>query len=179
VDKRGEKQMKDSCSSVSRLLEKYFDQEVTDNERLLVEGHLQDCLDCRNALRSMEELRTLMKFPVEEAVQKEGFPWVWQKIEREIRGIQEKQTWRQSFRSWLDVSPLFKRRIWIPAVATLAVLLLITAQIIFRKTPSYPGASVVEYLDSPTYNVMVYQSEEPKVTVIWLLEGPEKGQTTT
>ncbi len=39
--KRGEREMKDSCSSVSRLLEKYFDQEVTDDERLLVEGHLQ------------------------------------------------------------------------------------------------------------------------------------------
>jgi predicted anti-sigma-YlaC factor YlaD len=68
--------MKDSCSSVSKLLEKYFDQEVTEKKRLLMEGHLQDCLACRNALRSMEELRTLIKVPVEEATQKENFPWV-------------------------------------------------------------------------------------------------------
>ncbi|MGZ3604457.1 MAG: zf-HC2 domain-containing protein, partial [Thermodesulfobacteriota bacterium] len=40
--------MKDSCSSVSKLLEKYFDLEVMDEERLPVEGHLQDCLACRN-----------------------------------------------------------------------------------------------------------------------------------
>ena len=171
--------MKDSCSSVSRLLEKYFDQEVTDSERLLVEGHLQDCLNCRSELRSMEELRTLIKLPVEEAVQKEDFPWVWQKIEREISRTQEKATWWRSLRSWLDVFPLFKRKVWIPAAATFVVLLVITAQIIFRKAPSYPGASVVEYLDSPAYNVMVYQSEEPKVTVIWLFEEPETGQTTT
>lgn len=171
--------MKDSCSSVSRLLEKYFDQEVTDNERLFVEGHLQDCLNCRSELRSMEELRTLIKVPVEEAVQKEDFPWVWQKIEREIRRTQEKATRWQSFRSWLDVSPLFKRKVWIPAAATFVVLLAITAQIIFKKAPSYPVVSVVEYLDSPTYNVMVYQSEEPTVTVIWLLEEPEEEHTTT
>jgi anti-sigma factor RsiW len=154
------------------FLEKYFDQEVTDTERALVDGHLQDCPACRDVLKSMEELQTLMKAPVEEAVQKEDFPWVWQKIERGIR-LPEKRTWWQSLRSWLDITPISKRRIWIPAVATVVVFLFITAQIIFKKAPSYPDASVVEYLESPTYNVMVYQLEESKVTVIWLLEGPE------
>ncbi len=165
--------MKDSCSSVSKLLEKYFDQESSDKERLLVEGHLQDCPACRDALRSMEELRTLIKVPVEEAVQKEDFPWVWQKIEREIP-LQEKLTWWQSVRSWLDVSTLFKKKVWIPAVATVVVLLFITAQIIFKKTPSYPDASVVEYIESETNNVMLYDLEKPKVTVIWLFEEPEE-----
>ncbi len=166
--------MKNSCSSVSAVLEKYFDQEVTDEERFLVDGHLQDCLTCRDALKSMEELRTLMKAPVEEAVEKEDFPWVWQKIERGI-GLQEKRTWWPSLRSWLDVTPLFKKKVWIPAAATFVVLLSLTTQIILKKTPSYPEASVVEYLESPTYNVMVYQLEESKVTVIWLLEQPEGG----
>jgi len=165
--------MKDSCSSVSKLIEKYFDQEVTDKEKLLIEGHLQDCSACRDALKSMKELRILIKAPIEEALQKEDFPWVWQKIEKEIR-LQKKLTPWQSLRSWLDFSPFSRRRVWIPAAATVVVLLFITAQIIFKKTPSYPGASVVEYLESPTYNVMVYQLEEPKVTVIWLLEGPEE-----
>jgi cytochrome b subunit of formate dehydrogenase len=121
----------------------------------------------------MEDMRTLIKVPVEEAVREEDFPWVWQKIETEIR-FQEKLTWWQSLRSWLDVSSLFKKKVWIPAAATVVVLLFITGQIIFRKTPSYPDSSVVEYLESPTYNVMVYQTEQPKVTVIWLFEGPEE-----
>jgi anti-sigma factor RsiW len=170
--------MKNSCSSVSTFLEKYFDQEVTDEERFLVEDHLQDCPGCRDALKSMEELRTLMSAPVEEALRKEDFPWVWQKIEREIR-LQEKRTWWQSLRSWLDVTPLFKRKIWIPAVATVVVLLFISTQIIFKKAPSYPDGSVVEYVESQSDNVMVYQLEEPKVTVIWLFEGPEEERTTT
>jgi hypothetical protein len=121
----------------------------------------------------MEELRTLIKVPIEEAVQKEDFPWVWQKIEREIR-LQEKLTWWQSLRSWLDVSPLFKKKVWIPAMATLVVLLFITAQIFFKKIPSYSGASVVEYVESETNNVMVYDLEKAKVTVIWLFEEPEE-----
>jgi anti-sigma factor RsiW len=170
--------MKSSCSLVLTVLEKFFDQEVTDEERFLVEGHLQDCPACRDALKSMEEVRTLMKVPVEEAVQKEDFPWVWQKIEREIR-LQKKRTWWQSLRSWLDITPLFKRKVWIPAVATVVVLLFISTQIIFKKTPSYPDVSVVEYVESQNDNVMVYQLEEPKVTVIWLFEGPEEERTTT
>jgi hypothetical protein len=125
----------------------------------------------------MEELRTLIKIPIEKAAQKEDFPWVWQKIEREIRS-QEKLTWWQSLRSWLDVSPLFKKKVWIPAVATAVVLLFVTAQIIFKKTPSYSGASVVEYVESETNNVMVYDLEKSMVTVIWLFEEPEKGPST-
>ncbi len=169
--------MNDSCLSVSKLLEKYFDLEVVGEERLLVEGHLRNCLACRNALRSMEELRTLIRVPVEEAVRKENFPWMWQKIEREIRKEREKLTRWQFLRSRLDVSLLFKRKVWVPAAATLVVVLFITAQVIFKETPSSPSASVVEYLDSPAYNVLVYQAE-PKVTVIWLFEGPQKDQTT-
>jgi len=170
--------MRNSCSSVSTVLEKYFDQEVTDEERFLVEDHLQDCPGCRDALKSMEKLRTLMSAPVEEAVRKEDFPWVWQKIEREIRS-QKRRTWWQSLRSWLDVTPLFRRKVWIPAVATVVVLLFISTEIIFKKTPSYPDGSVVEYVESQTDNVMVYQLEEQKVTVIWLFEGPEEERTTT
>jgi anti-sigma-K factor RskA len=170
---RGERQMKDSCSSISRLLEKYFDQETTDEERLLVENHLQDCAFCQEALKSMEGLRALIKSPVEEALHNEDFPWVWQNIERQIR-LQEKPTWRQSIRSWLNISPLFKRKVWIPAVATAVVLLFVTTQIILKKTTSYPDASVVEYVESKTNNVMVYDLEKKKVTVIWLFEGPEE-----
>jgi anti-sigma factor RsiW len=170
--------MTNSCSSISTVLEKYFDQEVTDEEKFLVEGHLQDCPVCRDVLKSMEELRTLIKVPVEEAVRTEDFPWVWQKIERGIR-IQEKRTWWQSLLSWRGITPLLRRKVWIPAVATALVLLFVTTQIIFKKIPSYPDVSVVEYVESQSDNVMVYQLEDPKVTVIWLFEGPEEEGTTT
>ena len=167
-----------SCSSVSKVLEKYFDQEVTDKERVAVEDHLHSCPACQDALKSQEELSTIIRVPVEEAIQKEDFPWVWQKIEREIR-LQRKLTWWQSLRSWLDVSPLLRRKVWIPALATVVVLLFITAQIIFKKTPSYADASVVEYVESQTDNVMVYNLEKAKVTVIWVFDEPAKDQTNS
>jgi anti-sigma-K factor RskA len=165
--------MKGSCSAVSKLLEKYFDQEVTDEERSLIEAHLLDCHACQDVLRSVEKLRNLVRAPVEEAVQKEDFQWVWQKIERGIR-LKERPTFWETLQSWLQIPPLFQRKVWIPAVATITIILLITIPLLFKKNPSYPSLSVVEYIESQTHNVMVYESENTKVTVIWLFEEPEK-----
>ena len=165
--------MKDSCSAVSKLLEKYFDQEVTDEERSLVDAHLLDCHACQDVLTSMEKLRDLVKAPVEEALQKEDFPWVWQKIESGIR-LEERRTFWETLRSWLQISPFFQKKVWIPAVAAVVIILVITIPLLFKKTPSYPSPSVVEYIESQTHNVMVYELERPKVTVIWLFEEPEK-----
>jgi anti-sigma factor RsiW len=170
--------MKNYCSSVSELLEKYFDQEVTQEERALVEGHLPDCAACRDALHSMESFRNLIKSPVEEAVEKENFPWVWQKIERGIR-LKERPTVWESLRSWLDITPLLKKRVLIPAVAAVVILILITAPLLFKKTSSYSDLSVVEYVESGTHNVMVYELENSKMTVIWLFEGQEQEESST
>ncbi|OGP89314.1 MAG: hypothetical protein A2157_10435 [Deltaproteobacteria bacterium RBG_16_47_11] len=165
--------MKDSCSSISDLLEKYFDQEVTDEEGSLVDGHLHDCPSCQDALKTMEGLRYLIKAPIDEADQKENYYWVWQKIEKEIQR-EEKPAVRESIRRWLDITPLFRKKVWVPAAAAIVAVFLALAPSVFKKTPSSSEASVVEYLESQSYNVMVYESEKGNVTVIWLLEEPEK-----
>jgi hypothetical protein len=163
--------MKDSCSVLSELLEKYFDQEVTEEERSFVDAHLVDCHACRDLLGSMEKMRDLVKAPVEEAVGEEDFPWVWQKIERGIREEERPAFW-ETLQRWLQISPLSKKRVWIPAAA-MALVLFITLPLFFKKNPSYQNLSVVEYIESETNNVMVYESEDSKVTVIWLFEEPE------
>ncbi len=175
---KGGGSVKSECSFVSRLLEKYFDQEVTPEERSLVEGHLPDCSACRMALDSMHNLRTLIKSPVEEAVEKETFPWVWEKIEKGIQAKDRPGLW-DFLKSWLDVTPFLKRKILIPVVAAAVILILVTAPLLFKKTASYPTLSVVEYVESETYNVMVYELETPQVTVIWLFEGPEEESSTS
>jgi len=163
--------MKESCSAVSKLLEKYFDQEVTDEEKSVVETHLLDCQACQEVLRSMEELRNLVRAPVEEAVQKEDFQWIWQKIERGIR-LEERPTFWENLRSWLQISPLFQRKVWISAAVAVAIILIITIPLFSKKNSSLLDQSVIEYVESQTHNVMIYESENKKVTVIWLFEGP-------
>ena len=170
--------MTDTCSSVSKLLEKYFDQEATVEERSLVEEHLPRCPICSEALRSMENLRDLIKLPVEDAVQKEDFQRVWENIRKGIRP-KERSAWWETLLPRVDLSDLFRRKVWIPAAAAIVILILITGLLLFRKTSSPQGLSVVEYVESPDYNVMVYQSDKSKVTVIWLFEGPGKEASTS
>ncbi len=170
--------MKDSCSSVSNLLEKYFDREATERERSIVEGHLPDCPACQDALKQMERFRDLMKVPMEEAAEEDELEQVWYRIQRKIR-LKEESPWRESLRRWLDFSRLFQRRVLIPAAATVAILIFFTTSLLLKKTPFYPDLSVVEYVESQDYNVMVYESEKPRVTVIWLFEEPEQGESSS
>jgi anti-sigma-K factor RskA len=120
----------------------------------------------------MEGLRHLIKAPVDEADQMENFYWVWQKIEREIQS-KDKPPWKESIWRWLDVTPLFRKRVWVPAAAAIVAIFLALAPSLFKETPSSSDLSVVEYVESQSYNVMVYESEKENVTVIWLLEGLE------
>ena len=114
--------MKAPCFSVSELLEKYFDQEVTDEERSIVEGHLKSCTSCQDVLNSLKELRNLIKAPVEETLREEQFEWVWLRIREEIRR-EEKLTLWKSVQSWINPSRFFQKNVWIPAaVATLVLI---------------------------------------------------------
>ena len=169
--------MRDPCASVSELLERYFDRDVTDQERAFVEHHLQDCQACQAELKSLEELQTMLKTPVDEAARQEDFAWVWQKIEREIQE-REKPSWRDSVRAWFDLSFPFRRRVWIPAVAAALLIIAIGSPLFFKENPSQTELSIVEYVESHTNNVMVFESERENVAIIWLFEGTE-GESST
>jgi len=45
--------------------------------------------------------------------------------------------------------------------------------LLLKKSPSLPEDFSVEYVESKTNNVMVYEVE-PTMTVIWILEGTEE-----
>jgi hypothetical protein len=98
---------------------------------------------------------------------------MWQNIQREIR-LRERPSFRESLRAWVDISPLFRKKVWIPALATVAILVFVMVPTLFKNTPSPSALSVVEYVDSPSYNVMVYESEKSNVAVIWLFDGQEE-----
>ena len=167
--------MKHLCNSVSQLLEKYVDQEVTEQEKNLVETHLLDCSSCRDDLKSLEELGNVMKVPLGEMGQEEDFDRVWLKIRRGIRSEERPARW-EIFRSWLGLPVLHQKRVWVPAVAAILVLIFVTVPLLLKKSPSLPEDFGVEYVESKTNNVMVYEVG-PAVTVIWLFEGDEEEAT--
>lgn len=126
----------------------------------------------------MGNLRDLIKIPIEEVVLKEDFQRVWENIRRGIRS-QERPAWWEILLPRVDLSFLLRRKVWIPAVAVIIILILTTAPLLFKRFSSPSGLSVVEYVESPEYNVMVYQSEKAKMTVIWLLEEPGKEEPSS
>ena len=166
--------MKDPCSSVAPLLDKYFDGEASAEEKETIERHLTDCGACQGVLESMGRLSALIRTPVEASVEQEAFPWVWQKIQREIQ-VQPRTTWWESLRARLGPFLFPRRRAWVPAAVAVLILLSVSASFLFKKqTPSHQDLSVVEYVESSSCNVMVYESDQEQVTVIWLFECPEK-----
>jgi len=164
--------MKENCSSILKLLDKYFDSELNKEEISKIESHLKTCINCQDELEALKFLRQTMKKQVEEALEKEDFTWVWQKIERGIKS-QRKPTFLENLRLRLDISFFLKRKVFIPAIATICVLILILIPIIFKKKPSISDLSVVKYVESQTNNVMVYESDKTELTVIWLFETKE------
>lgn len=170
--------MKNQCASILKLLNKYFDQEDTPKERIFVEDHLKECLSCQKVLRSMKDLKSLINLQIREATRGEDLPWLWQKIERGIH-LQEKETLWPSIQSWLSSSPLLRKKVWIPAVVTIGSFLLMSTQLFYKKIPSHPDLSVVEYIESQTHNIMVYEFEKPKVTLIWLFDVGDKDSTVS
>jgi anti-sigma-K factor RskA len=125
----------------------------------------------------MEELRATLRAPVDEAAQKETFAWVWQKIEREIQ-TKQKPSWRESIRAWVDLFFPMRRRVWIPAVVAALLIIAIGSPLLFKEAPSQKELSVVEYVQSDTNNVMVFESERENVAIIWLFDETE-GEPST
>lgn len=167
--------MKDICSSISKLLDKYFDSEASQRERSLVEKHLLECSTCRRKLKLMEGIREAIQSPVAEALEKETFPWIWEKIEREIK-VKPKESFWEVVKERLEIILHLKKKIWVPVAVVTAILLILYP--LFKKNSSHFVPPVVEYVKSETHNVMIYELENVKVTVIWLFEESEMDPST-
>lgn len=159
-------------------MDKYFDGETSPKEQEMAEKHLKECPACRERLKFMSEVKVALQRPVMEASEKETFPWVWEKIEREIRFKPRWSLW-ESIKRVFEVTPLIRKKIWIPAAAVATLLLLLLSPALFKKNSSHLPLPVVEYIESKTNNVMIYELENVKVTVIWLFEETESDSSAS
>lgn len=164
--------MRKDCSSISKLIDKYFDRETSQRENEVVEQHLRECAACRERLKFMDEIKVALQRPVLEASEKETFPWVWEKIEKGIK-VRPRWTLWESIKREFEITPLIKKKIWIPAAVMASLFFLLFFPGLFKKNSSSPPLPVVEYIESKTNNVMIYELENVKVTVIWLFEESE------
>lgn len=161
--------MKDRCSAVSVLLERYHDREVTEEERKLIEEHLSQCSSCRDLLSMTVEISGLVKAPIQEASERVDFERTWVKIRREIEK-KEPVSWWISFAEWLQLSLFSWKRVWVPATAAVLIALGLIVGPLLMEDQELLKASSVEYVESSDYNVMIYEGEKGNITVIWLFD---------
>lgn len=158
--------MATECEGLGYELTAYVDGELAVERRQAVEAHLKTCIKCRNEVRQLEEVTSMMKNAYsssdEPAVDLTG---VWEEIESQIE-------FRPSI--WQRLKErLQKPMVWIPtAVAATAVASLI----LLLPTSKRPqiGLSQVESLYSGTGQVMVLKTAKSGQPIIWILPGAGK-----
>lgn len=170
--------MKDRCSVVSTLLERYHDQEVTEEERRQIEEHLTQCASCRALLARTAEIGNLIRLPIQEVSERADFEKAWRKIRREIQAREPLPRWK-SLGAWLKGWGLTWKRAWIPATAAALLVAGLIMSPLLMKDRDASRISSVEYVESSDYNVMIYEGEKGNVTIIWLFDRSDQEAPTS
>ncbi|UCC66674.1 MAG: zf-HC2 domain-containing protein, partial [Deltaproteobacteria bacterium] len=150
------------CNRFAPHLERYFDGELSPEERDFVEGHLRVCTRCQKELKDLSDMRKLLRGAIEEEVVDTEPQEVWAGVERRLKAPSLKD------RVWSPVRDLFFpfRPIRTIAWGT-ALLIIIVLTVPLLKSPPLPPV-VVESVESE-HPVMIFQGEEG-LTIIWLFE---------
>jgi len=97
-----------NCRAASRLLHRYFDEELPGELRNAVQEHLGSCVKCAAELGALAGLRNAVRALPETVPASD----LWPRIQREIRTHPEVTIWEEA-------EPLFRR--WVPLAAAALV----------------------------------------------------------
>ncbi len=150
-----------ACSRIQPLLGAYFDDELPDELREKVVGHLDSCADCRSELADIEQ--------IEQIAREAGGPIVtdveWEQV---WRNVQPALPTAPGARSWL-------RRPARRGALAVAALLLISLGLgyILLGPGSVPAGPAWEVMSleagAPDVSVAHYYAAAADVTVIWVV----------
>jgi RNA polymerase sigma-70 factor (ECF subfamily) len=156
-----------NCSDIKPLLSAYFDGELPDEQRELVDAHLPDCADCSAELEGFSRIEAISNiFTAPRASEQE-----WDKVWGNVRAA----------------LPATRRRRWlrpVGAFAAAAVLLIAlgAGYILYGTDDALAEPTwVVESLESSSPNVTVgyYYDPNADVTIIQAIYVPEENGADT
>jgi hypothetical protein len=101
-------------TAVRQCLAAFHDNEVPMNQRVAIQSHLNDCWDCRQELRALEEVRDAIRLAVAPAPADE-----WTRLQPGVIGrmrAEEQQSWAARFARMFDDMHL----VWIGLASTAA-----------------------------------------------------------
>lgn len=176
--------MTDYCKTVEPRLTAYLDKELPNDEHLKIENHLCDCETCNKELCQLQVAASLLK----EAYGSYPLPKVdldlaWKEIETRVDFGPSR---------WEQFKSLFERPlVWGPAIATVAVALMIFIRLDLYNKPNSPESIAlapvsgiteidpsrlcrVESVYSSSGNVALMQTAGSGQPLIWIMQETNK-----
>lgn len=147
-------------------LNQYVDQELEASRAKEVELHLKSCEECNDQKQGLMRLVLEVKGLKEHLYDSASFERVWGEVKKELTKKQAKPETEPV--AWMDWIRSFLLK---PAMSAAFVVLLVFAAVFFSEQRSLASnEAVINSVSSEKDMVMIFKTEEFKVTVIWLLD---------
>jgi len=141
------------CRKLRKIYPKYTDHELSEQERQLVEKHLQDCPDCAGEISSLEKMSSLLQTAAEVEVSDEYWNTYWDRLETKLPAGPAQVTLASRMSDFF--AEMFRRPVILGQV-TISVIflafLIYTASDHLTRTPSMPAQppSITEDMEAKT-----------------------------
>ena len=149
-----------SCDPV--MLNRYFDQELGPDESEQIGEHLKTCPSCQKALRDNQVISTYFREGLNEELSLADFEALEKRV---LNRVQSRQAlW------WNKISDLFVlKKIYVPATAVAAALVLFFTVLYYPAAPNGPSA-IITSLSGQISSVMIFETPKAHQTVLWYNE---------
>lgn len=150
-----------------KLLNDFFDQELTPNESAEMNRHVEDCPLCQKILQHNQSVSTLLVRGLDEALARVDFDTLEEGV---LARIDTKRApW------WINLgNQLVSKRFYVPAaaVATVIVLFLTFAA---PPAPVAGPSAIINSFEGNVGSVMILETEKSHHTILWFSEKPSPG----
>ncbi len=152
------------CGKVKTALQDGIDGRLPPREAEEVQSHIASCGSCSAEAASLRRVGELLRLwsAARAAESSPRLDVLWTRVQA---GIEEKRTRR-------DAAAWMRKWLWLPAAASLAVLVLLFYPSGVNKAPFHPSSFdvAVEELDSDAATVALVDRGEDLPRVIWIME---------
>ena len=144
------------------LLNRFFDEELGPGEFAHITEHLKACPACQRVLRENQTLSNHIRAGLDEELFRADLKRIGENV---LALILRKETpW------WTQLRDLLvSKRFFVPATATVAVLVLFF--VLFRHPSSMSGPSaIISSVEGDVASVMILETPDSHQTVVWISE---------
>lgn len=166
-----------ACARVRPLLEPYHDDALAPAQEAFVVRHLAACEACAAELAGLAALRTMLRKPVSAELLDQPADHMWTRVAADL----DRQATRKM--RGTDLAAQRTQRVWRlwarPALAMgTAAVLLTVALVAPPKKPQDVNVAkdtfMIEHIDAGEGGVLVYESEDTDMTIIWMIDAEEE-----